>query len=60
MFKHSKENFKELGKDAKAFACSALGIIKGVVVIPIAFCKDVRDSYLEAKVKEPVEVILNE
>lgn len=62
MFKHSKSNFKELGKDAKAFACSAFGIVKGVVKIPVAFCKDVRDSYLDAKAKakETVEVIPNE
>ena len=49
---NSKNNFKELGKDLKAIAVGTFGVLVGLIKIPVAFCKDVRDTYLELKSKE--------
>jgi len=49
MLLNSKNNMKELGKDLKGFFTSAVCIVKDTLNIPIALCKDGRDTYLERK-----------
>ena len=49
MFNHSKENFKEIGKDVVTLGKSMFGMLKGIVCIPVALCKDIRDEYLKHK-----------
>ena len=48
-FNNSKQNIKELGKDFQAVGVGLVGIATHTLSIPIAFCKDIRDSYLESK-----------
>lgn len=48
-FTESKKNFKEIFKDAKAIVSGSIGLVVDTIKIPYAFCKDVRDSYLEHK-----------
>ena len=48
-FDNSKQNIKELGKDFQAVGVGLVGIASHTLGIPVAFCKDIRDSYLESK-----------
>ena len=48
-FNNSKQNIKELGKDFQAVGVGLVGIASHTLGIPVAFCKDIRDSYLESK-----------
>lgn len=48
-FDNSKLNIKELGKDFQAVGVGLIGIATHTLAIPVAFCKDIRDSYLESK-----------
>ena len=53
---NSKQNIKELGKDFQAVGVGLVGIATHTLAIPVAFCKDIRDSYLESKLaKKPAE-----
>ena len=53
---NSKQNIKELGKDFQAVGVGLVGIATHTLAIPVAFCKDIRDSYLESKLaKKPTE-----
>lgn len=58
-FVESKKNFGELKKDVKAVVCGSVGLVVDVVKIPVAFCKDIRNGYLESKKrKEIVEAVV--
>ena len=55
-FDNSKQNIKELGRDFQAVGVGLVGIATHTLLIPVAFCKDIRDSYLNSKLtKKPVE-----
>lgn len=55
-FDNSKQNIKELGKDFQAVGVGLVGIASHTLLIPVAFCKDIRDSYLNSKLtKKPAE-----
>lgn len=48
-FTESKNNFGELKKDVKAIVCGSVGLVVDVARVPVAFCKDIRNNYLEHK-----------
>lgn len=50
--KHLKNNFKEIWKDAKGLATSAVSLVVDVVSIPVSACKDIRDAYVNSKSKK--------
>ena len=62
--KHTKDNFKELGKDGKCIWKGIKGIglglfngVKHIVKIPFSLAQDSRDAYLEKKTDQAIEVI---
>lgn len=46
---NTKENFKEVGLDAKALAVSSVSLVVDTFKVPVSICKDIRDSYLKRK-----------
>ena len=55
-FDNSKQNIKELGRDFQAVGVGLVGIATHTLLIPVALCKDIRDSYLSSKLdKKPAE-----
>ena len=48
-FNNSKLNIKELGKDFQAVGVGLIGIATHTLAMPVAFGKDIRDSYLDSK-----------
>lgn len=53
-FIESKKNFSELKKDFKAVVCGSVGLVVDVAKIPVALCKDFRNSYIESKKNKEV------
>lgn len=55
-FNHTKKNIIEIGKDIKGTVCSAVCLVKDVLIVPLSICKDVRDGVVSAKNKQPIDV----
>ena len=48
-FDISKRNFKDLGLDLKGLVSSSVCTVIDTLKIPVSFCKDIRNNYLERK-----------